>query len=292
MRKKIFLPVFIIALFLSNACVNNNQKNSNKPTVTVSIIPQKFFVNKIAGDFLNVNVMVPPGQSPATYEPTPLQMRQLSKSKIYFRIGYIAFENAWIDKLASINSQMKIINTAEGTELLSDENHHNSDNKNQGYNPHIWLLPSSVKKQATIIFNTLAKEYPEHKSEMQQNLQVFLQQCDSVQTELDKKFKPLSGTSFIVYHPVWSYLAKEYNLHQVAIEQHGKEAAADKLKKIIDFAKQNNIKTVFVQKEFNGTQAETIAKEIGGKVTVLNPLNYNWFNTMAQFAEAFDNVTN
>jgi zinc transport system substrate-binding protein len=276
----------ITALFLSNACIDNNKKNNNKPTITVSIVPQKFFVNKIAGNFLNVNVMIPPGQSPATYEPTPVQIRQLSQSQVYFRIGYIAFEKAWMDKLASINPKMKIVNTAKGTNLIiSDTENH--ANKHKSYNPHIWLLPKSVKKQATIIFNTLSEIYPEHKTEMQNNLNIFLHQCDSLQSELDKTLKPLSETSFIVYHPVWSYLAKEYNLHQIAIEHNGKEATADKLKQIIDFAKQNNIKLIFVQKEFNGTQAETIAKEINGKVLILNPLDYDWFNTMNEFTNAF-----
>ncbi len=288
---KIIISIFII--FGVFGC-KQNQTDKTQPTVTVSIVPQQFFVNQIAGSWLTVNVMIPPGGSPATYEPTPKQMKDLTKSQAYFRIGHITFEKAWADKLASVSPNTEFVNTSEGLDLISEEGwgeekveQNNHNHKHLGYNPHIWLSPELVKAQANTIFQTLRKLYPQHEQTMKINLDRFSLQCDSVHLELDKQLKNAGGSSFIVYHPVWSYLARDYNLQQIAIEHNGKEPTADKLKKIIDFANDNNIRIVFVQKEFSNVQAETIAKEIDGEVATMNPLDYNWLNTMKEFGKVF-----
>ncbi len=284
----------LFALLLSLAGCVNPKATNNKPTVTVSIVPQKFFVEKIAGDRFNINIMIPPGGSPATYEPTPQQMMQLSASEAYFRIGHISFEKAWMPKIASVNKQMKIYDTSEGLSLIAEEafgevhtDSHGHAHSHDGYNPHIWLSPDLVKKQAENIYKALAELYPEYKDSMALNLQKFAAQCDSVHHVLDKQLKNAGGTSFIVYHPVWSYLARDYQLVQVAIEHNGKEATADKLKRVIDYANEHNIRIVFVQKEFSDAQAKTIAKEIHGDVALMNPLDEDWFNTMREFGEVF-----
>ncbi|MBI9066958.1 MAG: zinc ABC transporter substrate-binding protein [Salinivirgaceae bacterium] len=291
--RKIVSSIWLVAILVLVGCTPS-KKSDNKPTLTVSIIPQQFFVNQIAGNWLSVNVMVPPGGSPATYEPTPQQMMSLSNSQAYFKIGHLSFEDAWMDKLASVNSTMKIIDTSEGLELISDEDikeeevHHDHDgHQHRGVNPHIWLSPNLVKHQAQIILKNLIELYPEHKETMQQNLNNFVTKCDSTQRTLDSLLENAKGSSFIVYHPVWSYLARDYSLKQIAIEHNGKEATADKLKHIIDLAKAENIKVIFVQKEFSDAQAQTIAREIDGKVVHLNPLAYNWFESMREFGEAF-----
>lgn len=283
----------ILLVVLVSSCSSNSTQKA-EPTVTVSIIPQKFFVDQISGgDWLKVNVMVPPGGSPATYEPTPQQMTQLNQSSVYFRIGQITFEKAWIDKLASVAPEVKFIDTSAGIEFIAEESFgdeavEDSDgDHHEGVNPHIWLSPDLVKKQAAIICTTLCNLYPEKANVMQDNLKTFNHKIDSTREALGQQLKSAGGTNFIVYHPVWSYLAKDYNLTQIAIEHNGKEATADKMKKIIDFARANHIHLIFVQKEFSNIQAKSIAKEINGEVALMNPLDYNWFNTMKEFGDVF-----
>ncbi|MFA6402144.1 MAG: zinc ABC transporter substrate-binding protein [Salinivirgaceae bacterium] len=297
-KKYLFLSLSVFSLFIFIGC-SQKRAISDKPTVTVSVIPQKFFVDQIAGDWLYVNVMVPPGGNPHTYEPTPMQMKSLSNSLAYFSIGYITFETAWMDKLVSVSPKMKVIDTSVGCELLAEdawcEEHTELDGsttRHESYNPHIWLSPKLVKIQAQIIYEALSELYPEHKQSMEQNINRFLAQCDSVHSSLDTIMNSSSGTSFIVYHPVWTYLAKDYNLKQIAIEYNGKEATADKLKNIIDFANKNDIRFIFVQKEFSDAQARTIAEQINGRVVSMNPLNYDWFTTMKEFGEAFQAIKN
>ena len=288
---------FVIILFSTVLILSScgSKKADLKPTVTVSIIPQQFFVNQIAGNWLNVNVMIPPGSSPATYEPTPRQMKELSNSKLYFQIGHIGFEKAWINKFESISEDIKFIDTSNGLKLINDEGledktHNNHNHSHGGFNPHIWLSPKMVKVQVQIMFDKLKIAFPEHANEMKLKLDTFNIKCDSLQLQLDKVLSNKSGVGFIVYHPVWSYLARDYNLRQIAIEQDGKEASPDKLKAIIDFARKNDIHIVFVQKEFSDMQARTIANEIDGEVVRLNPLDYDWFNTMKEFGELFDDL--
>ena len=281
--------IILITAIIYNAC--NNPKSETKPTVSVTVIPQQFFVNQIAGDWLNVNVMIPPGGNEHTYEPTPNQIKALSKSSAYLRIGHLSFESAWMDKLASVSPNMKIFDTSEGLDLIEgdceDHADHNHHHLHEVYNPHIWLSPMLVKGQAVKIFEVLNKMYPEHGETMKLNLDRFVMQIDSVHQQLIEQLKHAEGSSFIVYHPVWTYMARDYKLNEVAIELNGKEATADKLKNIIDLANEKNIRTIFVQKEFSDAQARTVANEIKGNVVTMNPLNYNWFNTMKEFGEAF-----
>ncbi len=290
---KYFWSALLIPLLVLSGCNHQSQKQ-DKPVVSVSIVPQKFIIDHIAGSWLNVNVLIPPGASPVTYEPTPQQLKNLAHSALYYQIGHIGFELAWIDKLKSVSPQTKFIDTSKGLKLLFetdwDEGHVGESHEDGGdnYNPHIWLSPDLVKAQAKVIYETLVKQFPEHELTMKSNFEKFSYQCDSVRSKLDSIFKPLSGTSFIVYHPVWNYLAHDYNLHQVAIEFNGKEASANKLKNIIDFANEKNIKVIFVQKEFSDAQAQAIAQQIGGRVVELNPLDYNWFEVMESFVEAFE----
>lgn len=292
MIKKIIV-LFSIASVLF-ACSSNINKET-EPTVTVSVVPQKFFVDKIAGSWLKVNVMVPVGSSPATYEPTPKQMQSLSHSSAYLRIGHIGFEKAWMKKFVSLNPEMKVVDTSKDLELIVEEefgvvhtDHHGHSHTHEGYNPHIWLSPNLVKEQAIVIYKSLCEMYPDYKEDMTQNLEVFIQQIDSTNNELKEQLAKVKGTPFIVYHPVWNYLARDFKLKQIAIEHNGKEATIKKMKQIIDFAKANDIHLIFAQKEFNAAQAKSIADEINGKVLLLNPLDYNWFNTMHEFSSAFN----
>lgn len=288
--------LFLILLILESGC-STTQKPVHQPTVTVSIIPQQFFINHIAGNWLKVNVMIPPGGNPHSYEPTPMQMKDLSNSDAYFRIGYITFEAAWMNKLISVNPKMKVVDTSEGLDLIPEEGnpvagHNEKDDDHTGINPHIWLSPRLVKQEVETIYKTLVTLYPEHADEMAKNFARFESQIDSTAQSMHQILSKAEGTSFIVYHPVWTYLAHDYHLNQVAIEENGKEATAEHLKHIVDFAREKQIHIIFVQKEFSNAQAKTIANEINGNIATMDPLDYNWFNTMKGFGEAFQPIKN
>ncbi|PLX16449.1 MAG: hypothetical protein C0597_07950, partial [Marinilabiliales bacterium] len=197
MRKIIVFVLLIGAMVSCNHA--NKQEKVIKPTVTVSILPQKYLVERIVGNHFDVNVMIPPGASPVSYEPTPKHMKELSNSDVYIRIGHIEFEKAWMKNIQNINPDMRIIDQSENAELIfSEENHdHNSDHHHHGIDPHIWTSPKEVKKQAEFIYNYFISNYPELELEINKSYAVFQDQQDSLDLYLQRALKPYQGRKFL-----------------------------------------------------------------------------------------------
>ena len=280
--------LFLFIILLSLSCKNNNQNNiSQKPTVTVSILPQKYFVNRIAGEAIDVNVMIPEGSDPHIYEPTAEQMRELSNSDAYFRIGYVDFELAWIYKFEALNSAMKIVDLSQDANLISSEENHNehSDSHFHGIDPHIWSSPSEAKKICKILFNSLIELYPQNKIEFEKNYLAFLEEITNIDLYISEKLRGFEGKKFMIYHPALTYFARDYKLVQISVENDGKEPTPQELKMIIDEAREENIRVIFVQKQFNKHNAEVLANEINGKVVEIDPLGYNWEETVRLIAD-------
>jgi zinc transport system substrate-binding protein len=271
---------FIFLLLVSAACSNQSTNDSNnKKTITVSILPQKYFVEKIAGDHFNINVMIPPGASPVTYEPTPKQMKELSNSFAYLKIGHIEFENVWMKNMQSINAEMKIVDLSQNADLIEPENKHvhsHDGHHHHGVDPHIWTSPIEVKKQAEIIFNFLVNSEPESKNEFTVNYNSFLSEIDSLNKYLNEILLPYKGRKFMIFHPALSYIARDYGLEQISIEIDGKEPTPANIQEIINVAKKEDIRIIFVQKQFSTHNVEVIANEIQASVIQIDPLDYNW----------------
>jgi len=277
---KVFKILLFAVLFTSCSNVETNKTNE-KVNLIVSILPQKYFVEKIAGDHFNVSVMIPPGASPVTYEPTPRQMKALSKSSVYFQIGHIEFEKSWMKKLIAVNPEIKLVDISQTTNLIEtddsrDHGHLHAGHHHHGVDPHIWTSPKEVKKQVQIIYESLIIEEPKLKDEFEKNYNSFIEEIDSLDQYISNELEQFKGRKFLIFHPALSYIARDYGLQQISIEIDGKEPTPANIQKIIDTAKKENIKIVFVQKQFSIHNAEVIANEIGGKVVRIDPLDFNW----------------
>lgn len=263
-----------------------------KPTVTVSIVPQKYFVEQIAKELLHVNVMVSPGSSPHTYEPKPSQMKELANSDAYFSIGD-GFEKAWLPKFKSTHPKLLIVDTIQGLEKIPMAEHHHEEKAHQHDehgtpDPHVWLDPISVKIQAKNIYDALVKLYPLHVKALTQNYEAFNASLDTLDATIQNKLSNVKNRKFIIFHPSFGYFAKRYNLEQIAIEVSGKEPKPKELAKIIEEAKEENVKVIFVSPQFSQKSAQTIATQINGKVLTINPLAYEWPENMLSVAEIFE----
>lgn len=280
---------------MAAACGGSPERppKGEKPVVTVSILPQKYFVGRIAGERFDIQVMIPPGHNPATYAPTPRQMQRLARSEIYFRIGHVPFERAWMDNIAAANPRLKIIDTSRGVQLIEADGHHhphgNPEPGNRGdrVDPHIWLSPRAVKIQAQNIFGALAELEPQNRRLYQQNLLAFEQDIDNLIKSNETLLEELPGRKFMVFHPAWAYFARDYRLEQLPIEIEGKEPNPAGLKELIDQARREKIGVIFVQKQFDTHNAEAVAREIGGRVVQLDPLAEEWLANMKAMAAAF-----
>jgi len=295
---------FLLILLFSISAVASASA-AEKLSVFVSIAPQKFFVQQIGKDMVDVNIMVKPGASPATYEPKPRQMAGLSKADLYFSIG-VPFENAWLKKIAAANPHMKVVHTDDGIEKIAmaehhhdekehhgkeehhdaEEHHDGDDHDHTGLDPHIWTAPALVKTQAKTILKTLQQAAPQYKNEFQANYNSFAARIDALQ-ELKNILAGTSGMQFMVFHPSWGYFAKAYDLTQVPIEIEGKNPKPAQLKELIKHAKEDGIKVIFVQPQFSTKSAKLVASEIGGQVAYADPLAEDWMNNLRMIAQKF-----
>jgi zinc transport system substrate-binding protein len=285
MLRKILI-LLLIAFF--SGCQTSPDGDAKK-IISVSILPQKYFVEVIAGDKFRINVMIPPGGTPETYEPTARQMQSLSQSGIYLKIGNIPFEEIWMKSFVNMNSGMKIYDLSEGIELITGDVHHDGT-AGSGVDPHIW---SSVKNAGIIcenIFDALIKEDPVNKDYYSSRLQKFLCLTDSLDMKFKTEFAPISGSAFLVFHPALAYLARDYGLEQISLEFEGKSPPPGHMKDIINIAREKNIKAILIQKQFNAEPAKTIADEIGGKVIIIDPLDENWKDQIEYITESILNI--
>lgn len=251
--------------------------------VAVSIPPQKFFVEAIGGDHVHVQVMVRPGYEPATYDPTPRQLAELSQAKLYFAIG-APFERTWLPRFASVNSRMKIVETQRGIERLDPR----TGKPGAQPNPHIWLSPPLVRIQAANILRALAAADPAHAAAFRLGYARLITTVDRVDQSLAKQLlgADLGNRRFLVFHPALYYFARCYDLHEITIEQDGKEPGPKALADLIQSAHKDGIKVVFVEPQFSQKAARTIANQIGGHVVAIDPLTEDWPQGMEAIAKA------
>jgi zinc transport system substrate-binding protein len=286
-KSLVFLLAAMAALF--SGCGSPTPKGS-VPVVAVSIAPQKYFVGKIARDLVSVMVMVPPGVSEHTYEPKPLQMASLSRAALYFSIG-IEFEHAWLARLAGTYPRLRVVPTDSGIVKRPLEEpvaigQPADTNEREGLDPHIWLSPELVKKQAATITDALCASFPVHAAEFRTNDSSFMVEIDSLQNEIRALLAQKKGPCpFMVFHPAWGYFAREFGLKQLAIEIGGKEPSARTLGMVMDYARGNRIETIYVQPQFSRQTADIIATEIGARVAIADPLAADWADNLRSFAQ-------
>jgi zinc transport system substrate-binding protein len=291
---KIKSAIVAVVLFVSLSGCNNKQ--ADERLISVTIEPQRYFAERIGGDWFTVHTVVPAGQSPETYDPTPQQMVRVSKSLAYLRIGYIGFEQAWMQNIQENNPEMKVFDLSEGINLIlqTDEedepdepdHHHHHGHHPEGIDPHIW---NSVHGAKTIALNTLNAFLAldeEHTDDYLHNYARLVEEIDKTGAELWGYLSPLSNRTFIIYHPALTYFAEEFGLTQLCIEMEGKEPSPAQLKELVETAREHQTKVVFIQQEFDQKNAALIAKETGCRLVAINPLSYDWSKEMVHIAKS------
>ena len=291
-RKRLLIGIFAASgVFL--IIVSGNAQAGKKLAVFVSIAPQKYFVQQIGREWVEVQVMVQPGASPATYEPRPRQMAALSKTPIYFAIG-VPFEKKWLEKITAANPNMRVVHTDHGIQKIPMSAHRHAAEKHPGKNhqgepdPHIWLSPALVMIQARTVRDALQEVDPAHRSVYETNYKAFTSTLAALDAELRNMFADKQGFQFMVFHPSWGYFAHTYGLKQVPVEIEGKDPKPAQLKELIEHAKKNQIKIIFLQPQFSSKSAKLVAKEIGGQVAFADPLAQNWSDNLREVTQKLD----
>lgn len=278
--------VFLFILVVVACSVGSKSVDDRKFSVLVSVVPQKYFVEKIAGELIEVTVLIPPGASPAAYETSPSDMRRVSEADVWFTIG-LQRENTWIPDFSSLNEELRIVSTiAEiqrlpvgrygipGENTVHDHEHGDAD-------PHVWLSPELVGSQALVICETLCEIDPDNSEIYAENLSSFLNEIGDLQNEIHRLLDAHVGEGFMVFHPAWGYFADEFGLIQVPIEISGSEPSLGEMARLVDFGRSSSVKVVFVSPQFSESSAETIAGELNAIVIFIDPLAESWADNLS-----------
>lgn len=289
MKNFILFFTLLFVLFSCNSPRRSDESNGIG-VVTVSILPQKTFIEKVAGDDFDVNVLVPPGASPAVYTLLPSQLKEIARSEVWFRIGYIGFEHSWKEKIEQANKSMEVIDLSEGLDLIaSNVEQHGDHVHTDGVDPHTWLSPSLVKQMAQRIYQVLSELNPEKKDEYKINLMQFTEEIDQVDKKIRNELREYAGNEFIIFHPSLSYYAREYGLVQYSLESEGKEPTPQHLARVVKFAREKNIDVIYIQSEFDREHARVFADEIDGKIVEVRPLHPDWTENLLELTHELTN---
>ena len=287
MKKLLF--IFLSALVLVSCGNRKSSRDKNAPAViTVSILPERTFVQKIAGDDFEINLLIPPGSSPASYTLLPSQLKDITSSAVWFRIGYIGFEHSWKDKIAQANPDMKVVDLSEGLDLIAEKKEqHGGHVHAEGVDPHTWLSPVLVKHMAKKIMDEVSALKPERTEVYKTNYESFAKECDQLDAEIKSKLEPYRNHKIIVFHPSLSYYAREFGLDQYSLEAGGKEPTPAHMKEVVDVANKENLRVIYIQSEFDREHARVFADEIKGKIIEVWPLNPEWEDNLRKMTDTF-----
>ncbi len=301
-RLLLIVSLFFSVLSLFAGGTAESSGDDSRQDVFVSILPQTYLVEKIGGERVSVEVMVPPGKNPATYEPTPRQVSALGAADVFFTIG-VAFEDAFLPVIESNLPGLPVIAGDGGITKRTIEDHDHGDEEeghdheeegpdqeeeegHEAPDPHIWMDPLLMKQQAQTIRDALIELDPEGESIYTTGYAAAAEELDSLHGHLTEVLAPHRGESLFVYHPAFGYFADRYGLTQVSIETGGKEPTPAQLEAIIEHALEEHIQIIFVQPEFPVKSAQAVAKAIGGTVIPVTPLRSDYIEGMEELAQA------
>lgn len=304
--KKIGLLVLICLLLfciLVGCSGNKESEEDENLTVAVAIPPLKTFVEKVAGKDVSIVTVIPPGNSPANYQPSPKEMVAISNAKVYFTFNMPTEQANILHKLPELNSKAALVDLQERVFTVypsrqitahyhedEHEEEHEGEEESVHIDPHVWLSPKRAIVIVEGIRDTLVKLDSKNEKLYKENSAAYIKELKKLDKEIISEFKDKKSKTFIIFHPTYGYFADDYGLKMVPIEVDGKEATAKGLEDVINTAKKDNVKAVFYQAEFDNSQAKIIANELGGETIRVAPLSTNYIESLKETVTKMKNV--
>lgn len=265
---------------------------SQRPTLAVSIQPQRYLLEKIVGDKYEVLCLLTQGNNPESYEPSLNHLVTLENCDAFFCVGHIGFEHAIMNQVKTNNPDLSVVDTSVGIKLLKgthkgihSHGHEGSCNESE-VDPHVWTSVVNAKIIAQNLYSAMLKIDGENKQYYTKNFNALIAELTELDAELKKQLSPMAGSAFAVWHPSLSYFARDYDLVQIAMENEGKEVPAKVLKEEIDLARNKNVRVLFYQREFDNRQIQTINEQLNAEMVQIDPMNYEWSSEMRKIAYA------
>lgn len=303
MRTFLLMLAFLL-IGLAGCGDGDPAEDSGKPVVFVSIPPQAYFAERIAEGHVDIEVLVGPGENPHVYNPGPKQMVRLSNARALLTLG-LPFEQQLLRKL-SADTDLKIIDTRSNIALdeqhdppphdhAADHDHEHNGHDHHAHDEHghdhgeidlhLWMSPPLASELAENICQALIEIDPDHAEAYRANLADLQADLQALDDELAEALLPLKGKTFYVYHPAFGYFARRYGLVQQAVETGGKSPGPRHVKELVEQARANNVRVIFVQPQFSQQAAETIARQINGTAVAVDPLAKDYLANLRNIAE-------
>lgn len=255
LRKPLYLLALIVAICAAagvGAC--SRSRSEAKRLLAVSIPPQAWLLEKIAGSNFDIEVIYQAGSDPETYEPTTRQIAALNRAEALFTIGGLPFEN---NTLPGLNDRKNaIVATAKGIERITDTH-------SGGDDPHIWTTPANLRVIARAMADKLIEIDPSNAPLYRKNMDALASELDSLDSQIHRRLEPVSSRSFLIWHPSLSYYARNYGLRQLPLQEEGKEASPRQLADRLRAAKEAGTATVVVEQAHDPQKVLSAAAEIG-----------------------------
>ena len=272
------LPMLLFLASCTPAPEPSDESADAKIIVYASITPEAYIVERIGGAGVEVRTLVTPGQGPHTFSPTPKQMIGLAEAAAYFHVGGFVFEEQLAERIGTTYPSTQVVDVSVAVtkiglnEHAHEEEEGDADHGHGELDPHIWLSPVALKTIGENIRDALVEIDPESGEAYAQNFETFIGESDALDARLKTLLEPHKGRTFYVYHPSFGYLAQSYDLIQEAVESDGKKPTPRKLQELVEEARRDNVRVIFVQPQFDERSAQAIAEAIGGRLEKIDPM--------------------
>lgn len=281
-----FLPIIVSLAAWLGLLVACTATTHDTPIVTVSIEPQKYILEQITGNRVEIRTLIANGANPETFDPSVNHIINLTKSIGFLRMGNIGFEAAILDKVHSENPDLPIFNTSLGVMPVTGTHSHGGITHDV-IDPHTWTSVKNVKIISKNMLIAMTEIDPSNADYYRSNYHRFAARLDSLDNELTIRLAPHKGEAFMVWHPSLSYFARDYGLEQItAGNADNKEVAMGTLKETIDHVSEHKARIFFYQKDLDSRQAEALSSQLGLTKVNINPLSYEWEKGMTAIADA------
>ncbi|MDR3252022.1 MAG: zinc ABC transporter substrate-binding protein [Tannerella sp.] len=279
------MAVGLLAL-LCGGCGGGAKEASTSREIAVTVEPLRYFAEKIAADDYKFFAVVPAGQSPETYDPSPRETARIGKGRAFLHFNSLPVEHSIAASIQANNPNITVGDVSVGMSLhvIKEDEHHTDDHAH--HDPHIWTSFAGARVIASNICKTLSVMNPDEEDVYLSRCKRFTDELQTLENQLHRTLDTLSCRSFVIYHPALTYFADEFGLTQISIEADGKEPSPATMKRLIDKALSDRVRVVFVQIEFDRKHAEQVAAAIGARIVVINTLDYQWDKQMIRIAKA------
>lgn len=278
--KKMSLLLLSASVLLLGACGNTKTTTDDKLHIVTTFYPMYEFTKQVVGDEATVDLLVQAGTEVHDYEPSAKDMARIQDADVFI------YENenmeTWVHDIeASIDeTKVHVIRATEGLLLLPgeeeghDTDEHDTAEHHHAYDPHVWLSPERAITLVQTIRDSLTQSYPDQKAVFEKNAAAYIAQLEKLHNQYKESLSAAKQKYFVTQHTAFAYLALDYGLKQVSITgvSADEDPTPSRLASLTDYINKYGINYIYFEENASKSVAETLAKETGVQLDVLNPL--------------------